>query len=168
MQAKRTVCAGIAPVALLVSWVLLGPAFARADTITTFNVSATTIPPGPLAGTFQVDVTTGTVIRSSVDITYPGVSAFNQLLESDPLKTSDWTINVGNSRGIGDALTLDFTTTKTPGSLVGFTGGTITGGVAFDTSGEKLFSIPQAARSLRFSSSWFPNRLRWPCWLRVF
>lgn len=44
VQGKRTISAGFATIVLVVSCFLLRPAFARADTITTFNVSGTDVP----------------------------------------------------------------------------------------------------------------------------
>jgi hypothetical protein len=103
---------------------------AKADTITTFDVLGTfTIPySGTFGGTLTVDVTNGTV--SSVDIIFPGLADFNFLVQSHPWPLPPgWYLAVGN--GTMDALDLTFTTTM-PNSLVGFNGGTITGGVVFD------------------------------------
>lgn len=119
-----------------VAMLLFAPALAAADTITSFDMSGSAMNVSgeslnscasdttcAFSGTFRVDVTTGTVVSSSVDITFPGLSAFNKLFGSGPYSTSDWTITAGNSSG--DGVILSFTTTKTPGSLVGFDGGTI-------------------------------------------
>ena len=103
---------------------------AKADTITTFNVSGTfTIPySGTFGGTLTVDMTNGTV--SSVDITFPGLADFNFVEFSQPWPAPPgWILGVANSTS--DALDLTFTTTM-PNSLVGFNGGTITGGDVFD------------------------------------
>lgn len=135
MQAKRI----LATLGLLVGGVLLRPAFARADTITTFNVSATTGNLKHLTGTFQVDVTVGTVLSSSFNITYPG-SVFDNLMDSGPYETSEWIITA-ESQDEEVLMILDFTTTKTPGSLVGFTGGTITGGEGIYSDYELAFAL---------------------------
>jgi hypothetical protein len=105
---------------------------AKADTITTFDVLGTfTIPySGTFGGTLTVDVTNGTV--SSVDIIFPGLADFNFVVQSQPWSLPPgWLLAVAN--GTGDALDLTFTTTM-PNSLVGFNGGTITGGDVFNLS----------------------------------
>lgn len=105
---------------------------AHADTITTFNVLGTasnasgqtldTCSAGSLcsfSGTLSVDVTAGTI--TGVDITFPGLSPFNALsCCSSP--GSDYFFPANNGE---QSLTLIFTTTPSPGSLVGFDGGSI-------------------------------------------
>jgi hypothetical protein len=118
---------------------------AHADTITTFDVSgsATNITTGSLgscgagatcafSGTLSIDVTSGTVnvlgTVENVDITFPGLASFTTLAFSSPLNPFDgpnWEIDVDNSDH--DRLGLHFTTMNTPASLVGFTGGSISG-----------------------------------------
>jgi hypothetical protein len=67
---------------------------------------------------------------SSVDVIFPGLADFNFIVQSDPWPAPPgWILGVGNSTL--DALELTFTTTM-PNSLVGFNGGTITGGDLFD------------------------------------
>jgi MYXO-CTERM domain-containing protein len=103
---------------------------AKANTISTFDVFGTFTTPysGTFGGTLTMDVTNGTV--SSVDIIFPGLADFNFLVQSHPWPLPPgWYLAVGN--GTMDALDLTFTTTM-PNSLVGFNGGTITGGVVFD------------------------------------
>ena len=81
----------------LMSFTLLSPALALADTITTFDVegTATNISGGMLgscltgatcafSGMFQVDVTTGKVESSGLDIAFPGVRTFDTLFLSGP------------------------------------------------------------------------------------
>ena len=100
---------------------------AKADTITTFDVFGNFARPysGTFGGTLTVDVTNGTV--SSVDIIFPGLADFTRIVQSDPWPAPPgWILAVGNSSVEG--LNLTFTTTM-PNSLVGFNGGTITGGV---------------------------------------
>jgi hypothetical protein len=58
--------------------------------------------------------------------TFPGFTSFTSPQFAEPINTSDFFIGALNSSGDA-ALTLDFTTTMTPGSLVGFTGGNIFG-----------------------------------------
>jgi len=113
---------------------LLAPVPARA---TTFDVSGTAFNPNaaaigscagvsdcPFMGTLTIDVTSGTV--TAIDVTLPGLSDFDMLTGSGPFQTSDWFVTAVNSSSIAaDLLGLEFTTTKTPSSLVGFTGGTI-------------------------------------------
>jgi hypothetical protein len=103
---------------------------AKADTITTFDVSGTFTMPysGTFRGTLTIDLTNGTV--NSVDITFPGLADFNFVEFSHPWPLPPgWILGVANNTG--DALDLTFTTSM-PNSLVGFNGGTITGGDVFD------------------------------------
>src|SRR5215472_212908 len=65
-------------------------------------------------------------ILTAMDITFPGFTSFTSPQFAEPINTSDFFIGALNSSGDA-ALTLDFTTTMTPGSLVGFTGGSIFG-----------------------------------------
>src|SRR5215469_4893398 len=76
------------------------------------------------SGTLTIDVTNG--ILTAMDITFPGFTSFTSPQFAEPINTSDFFIGALNSSGDA-ALTLDFTTTMTPGSLVGFTGGSIFG-----------------------------------------
>jgi hypothetical protein len=97
---------------------------AKANTITTFNVSGTgervaTITGTTFGGTMTIDVTAGTV--TAIDLSFQGVSPFNTINESAPFGTFSWRVSAGN--GDMDLLTLLFETGHTPGSLVGFTGG---------------------------------------------
>jgi hypothetical protein len=122
--------------------ILLSPALALADTITTFdveggavvNISGATIDSCAnlqtcdFSGMFQVDVTTGTYESTGLAFTLPGLSTFDSL-ES---RSSPGFLDVGNSSG--NSLNFTFTTEPTPDSLVGFTGGTITG--AGDAAGD--------------------------------
>jgi hypothetical protein len=110
---------------LLVGGVLLRPGFARADTITTFNVAGATDNKIRLTGTFQVDVTVGKLVGINLDVAFRPAVVFDNLLASFP-KGSDWSIAALSQDGEAN-MSLEFTTTN-PGSLVGFTGGTITGG----------------------------------------
>jgi hypothetical protein len=116
---------------------LLSPAFALADTISTFDVSGTAENVSTeslglcsagatcdFSGTFQVDVATGAV--DSLDITFPGLPTIDSPLASAPSPPSFWQILADNSSS--DHMTLIFTT-PTPDSLEGFTGGTIEIGV---------------------------------------
>jgi hypothetical protein len=102
--------------------------FSVANTITTFNVSGICQPNGPLkgttySGTLAVDVIAGTV--TAMDVRFQGLSPFTTINESNPSSTSDWGMLAGSDESF--VLELTFTTGHTPGSLVGFTGGTITG-----------------------------------------
>jgi len=122
-----TICRRLA--ALIVP-MLLAPCFAAADTITTFDVSGTCIPFAPFTGTtfggtFTIDVTTGTL--TGIDVTFQGLSAFTHIDLSTPFVGNEWTVNADN--GAGYDMILTFSTGHTPGSLVGFTGGTIETGV---------------------------------------
>lgn len=128
MKTQKTKVQGSA-LALIVLAMTLITGVAKADTITTFDVSGTfTIPSsGTFGGTLTMDVTNGTV--SSVGITFPGLADFNFIVQSHTWSLPPgWLLAVANSTG--DALDLTFTTTM-PNSLVGFNGGTITGGDVF-------------------------------------
>jgi hypothetical protein len=97
---------------------------AKANTITTFNVSGTgervaTITGTTFGGTMTIDVTAGTL--TAIDLSFQGVSPFNTINESVPFGTFSWRVSAGN--GDMDLLTLLFATGHTPGSLVGFIGG---------------------------------------------
>jgi len=72
-------------------------------------------------------VTSGTV--EALHITFPLLSAFHTVALSGALVDSDWRVSAPNN--MSDDVTLTFTTTPTPGSLVGFEGGTITGSSVF-------------------------------------
>ena len=74
-------------------------------------------------GTLTIDVTMGTL--EGVNFSFPGLPAFDIVQFSAPLPTNpeEWAIT---SLNIPDHLSLRFTTTPTPGSLVGFAGGKIT------------------------------------------
>jgi hypothetical protein len=110
--------------------------YAQADTTSTFDVSGTALNDSTgilgscasgatcaFSGTLTIDVTSGNL--TAVDITFPGLASFTSTQFAEPIMTSDWFIGVLNSSG--DALTLNFTTTMTPGSLVDFTGGSVFG-----------------------------------------
>ena len=109
----------------------LAPQTARADVTATFDVSGTAEalvrrePCGDKCrffGMLMINVTTGAA--TAVDITFPFLAAFNTLLDSHKMGT-EWSISATN--GDEDA-GLTFTTTPTPGSLVGFAGGSFTSG----------------------------------------
>jgi hypothetical protein len=119
--------------------VLSGPPYAHADS---FNVSGDTqnfsgfplgscVPKTPcsFSGALTVDVTAGTV--TALDITFPGLAAFDVLSQSSPVSPSDWGVVATDSTGT-NVLNLEFTTAMTPGSLVGFTGGNIFGNDVLD------------------------------------
>lgn len=102
------------------------PGVAKADSVTTFNVSGTAAALAgqscasdcPFSGTLTIDTTTG--LATAADITLPGLAAFTTVNNQEALG-SLWDVVLLN--GTQD-LALVFTTT-TPGSLVGFEGGTI-------------------------------------------
>jgi hypothetical protein len=124
------------------------PAVARATT-TIFDVSGTAVAEAgqscggscPFSGTLTVDVTTG--VATDVDITLPGLSAFDTLVfsgrRSGPLQTLFWQIVAGNAAS--DLASLDFPEpSPTPPSLVGFAGASIWGGAA-QSGNEPLYFI---------------------------
>jgi PEP-CTERM motif len=126
MQARRKPSAGGATIALLVTCVL-GPALGRA---TTFAVSGEyTSGISPPTGTFSGTITTGGNYTTGVDITFPVVSDFTYIYNSLP-SGNNWELTAYNVDG--QELDLTFSTTPTPGSLVGMTGGTIVSGQVID------------------------------------
>ncbi len=129
LKTQKTKVQGAA-MALIILAMTLITGVAKANTITTFDVFGTFTFPysGTFGGTLMVDVTNGTV--SSVDIIFPGLADFTRIVQSNPWPAPPgWILAVGNSSV--EALDLTFTTTM-PNSLVGFNGGTITGGDVFD------------------------------------
>jgi hypothetical protein len=114
----------------------LMPGLARADTITTFNVAGALSP----SGTLLVDVSAGAV--TSVSLTFPTLATFDVLTTSGTFVTG-WAIDAENSAS--DLLFLPFTTTPTPGSLVGFEGGTISSGEVLSATDQVLFTIPSGS-----------------------
>jgi hypothetical protein len=120
---------------------LLSPALVLADTVTTFDVSGTAknVSGGmfgsscaagatcAFSGTFLVDTTTGTVESSSLAFSFPEFPVFF-FLASSMSSGKDWEIIVDTGPpALKDVLDLVFTTAPTPGSLKGFTGGSIVG-----------------------------------------
>ena len=100
---------------------------AKANTITTFNVSGTCTPFGAFTGTtfggtITIDVTGGSV--TAIDLSFLGVTHFTPITSSGPNQTEADQWHIDSFLNDGYLLQLDFTT---PGSLVGFTGGTIVG-----------------------------------------
>lgn len=133
MQAKRT----LGSIPLLVSCVLLGSAFARADTITTFDVSGQYRSPssGTFSGTLTLDVTSGTA--TAMDITFPNLTTFNVVGQSGVAEqnASAWGIFGTNSASPKQfSLDLVFYTSPNTASLVGLTEGSITGDYATSLS----------------------------------
>jgi len=129
---KNHSCSFLSRLALpgLMSLILLSPAIARADL---FEVSgtATHISGGalgscaggatcPFSGMFTVDTTTGTIEKTGLEVTLPGLPTFDDLLSSNG-SGGIWEIQVKNSSG--DVVALGFDTEPNPDSLVGFTGG---------------------------------------------
>lgn len=127
---------------------------ARADIINTFNVSGSAVNQTdssvgscgvgyacPFSGTLVVDVYEGTA--PSANITFPGLSAFTPQGTSScsPLSrsrdTSDWELDACNSSS--DSLFLVFTTSETPGSLVGFEGGSVVEAIVNSAGGVPIY-----------------------------
>jgi PEP-CTERM motif len=123
----------------LVALALLPAQFAKADTVFDVSGMAENTSLGsegscaageicPFSGTLTVNVTApGTI--DGLDITFPSLPVFDTVGDSVAIG-SNWEILSPNSND--DELYLEFTTTPTPGSLVGFTGGTIVGVLVFD------------------------------------
>src|SRR5215472_14860634 len=124
-----------ASTAMLIALVLTGAA--RADTIKDFVVSGTAqnISGASLgscaagatcafSGTLMIDVTAGLV--TAWNITFPGLAAFDDCCISQSVLSSNiWVAFAPN--GAGEFFSLEFTTTHTPASLVGFNGGSVVG-----------------------------------------
>lgn len=119
---------------MAVTLALLTAANASADTISTFDVSGTVFNISgerlgscindffcSFGGTLTVDVTNGT--PTAADITFPGLPAFDSLNGSGGGEACCWVLDAENSSM--DSVSLLFLTFPTPGSLVGFEGGTI-------------------------------------------
>lgn len=136
----------------LVALALLPAPSAKADTIFDVSGSAENVSGGnlgscannatcPFSGTFTVDTTStttnplGTV--DAVDITFPGLIAFNTVASQISFPTFGWQLNAENSSM--NVLSLLFTTTPTTGSLVGFTGGTMLPSSVFETPDQTVF-----------------------------
>lgn len=141
---KNYLCSFLSRLALpwLMPLILLSPALVLADTITTFGVSGTAqntsgrtldscafLATCGFSGMFLVDTTIGTIGSSGFAIILPGLPAFDSVTLSTQMG-NDWGITVFNSTG--DRLSLAFTTAPLPGSLVGFTGGSILGSASLD------------------------------------
>lgn len=126
LQPRRMLSAGFATIALLVSCALLGPAFARAST---FGVSGIYSSGISGAGTFSGTLTTGGNYTTAVEITFPMVEPFTYIYNSLP-SGNNWELTAYNTDS--QELDLTFSTTPTPGSLVGMTGGTIISGQVID------------------------------------
>ena len=133
MQTRKTRSARLATLALLGSGVLLTPASARADTITTFLVFGGYLAPteGTFSGTLTADVSTGNV--TAVDMTFNVIAGeYNNLSQSAP-SGGNWEISVYDS--LSDKLELTFSTTPNPGSLVNLAGGDIVSGQLLNPNG---------------------------------
>jgi hypothetical protein len=102
----RSVSSGL--IAVAVGAAVLAPVAARADVITTFDLSGTAHNVSGMtlgscvvnascafSGTLTVDVTSGAV--TAIDVTFPGLSAFDTLVDSGPFSTSDWLVGADNS-----------------------------------------------------------------------
>jgi len=120
-------------IAALVTGILLRPVRTNADTITNFFVEGTygLTPPftAAFSGLLTVDVTTGTL--TAIDVSFPGSSPaipnFNQIQTSTTFgPTYIWLLEATNVSG--DWFVLNFNINSAGGTLVGLTGGTITGG----------------------------------------
>ena len=93
IQPEGTVSAGLATIALLVSCVLLGPAFVRA---TTFDVSGKYSSGISGAGTFSGTLTTDGNDTTAVEITFPIVEPFTYIYNSLP-SGNNWELTAYNT-----------------------------------------------------------------------
>jgi hypothetical protein len=158
---------------LAVPLILLLPALVRADAIRTFAVSGTAtnttavtlgscapFSTCALSGMFRVDTTTGTVESSGLDITLPGLPAFD-VLRSSGMGTVAGIFFVGSNDSSLDVLIFDFTAPGARlGSLVGFTGGSIVGGIekgigiisGYDDMSGSITPVPEPSSLVLFAS----------------
>jgi len=127
MHARSTFSGGLTTIALFVSCVLLGPAFATATTFEVSGEYSLGITSG--SGTFSGTLTTDSDYTTAVDITFPIVDPFTYISNSRP-SGNNWELTALNIDG--QELDLTFSTNPTPGSLVRMTDGTIISGQAID------------------------------------
>jgi hypothetical protein len=116
---------------------------AKADMITTFDVSGTCTPfPGFTGTTFSgmltIDVTAGDI--TGISVRFQGLSPFTLVINSFATGTSNWEI-LASDTGLNAGLDLVFNTGHTPSSLVGFTGGPIVGNNVTNTVGGTDYTI---------------------------
>jgi PEP-CTERM motif-containing protein len=125
MQAKTT----LVNVGLLISYVLLGPAFASADT--TFNVAGQYTFPGSgtFSGTLTVNTASGTL--DGVNISFTRTFPFNSIVSSLP-GSDGWNLTATNASD--QVLAFGFSTSPTAQSLAGLTAGTIVNGTVLESA----------------------------------
>jgi PEP-CTERM motif len=125
----------LASATAIVALALIAGSTAQADVVETFDLSGSfQLPALTFSGTMNLDFTNETA--ESVDITVNGLPVYNQ---SPSLRFATFTkeavVDVLDSSG--EMLTLDFAIPKL-GTLAGFTGGRIVGGLALFDSGTEI------------------------------
>jgi len=89
------------------------------------------------SGTLTIDVTAGTV--TALNVSFLGLSPFNTNTNLSGPSSGGYLILAFNESSY--SMDLRFTTAPTPGSLVGFTGGTIFEGVVADFRSNPVYGI---------------------------
>jgi hypothetical protein len=89
------------------------------------------------SGTLTIDVTAGTV--TALNVSFLGLSPFNTNTNLSGPSSGGYLILAFNESSY--SMDLRFTTAPTPGSLVGFTGGTIFEGVVGDFRSNPVYGI---------------------------
>ena len=138
MQPRRPCSSAIPSIGLIMSCVLLGPAVARGNTISTFDVSGQysielSMPAqGTFAGKLMLDTTSGAL--TAVAIKFDALATtFNNLSENGPT-ADNWELTAYDF--ISDKLELTFFPIPNSGSLVNLSDGVILSGQVLDNAGD--------------------------------
>jgi hypothetical protein len=111
---------------------------------------------------FQVNTTTGTLVSGSFDVTLPGLDTFDNVASSSS-GSGLWFIFAFSASG--DELQLAFNTAPTPGSLVGFTGGSIVGvgdtQFNYAINGGSITPVPEPSSLVLFATGMLVLSLTW-------
>ena len=141
---KKSFCSSLSRLVLPSIVMALLAGLARADSIRTFEVSGTAFAESgqscgsncAFSGTLTADVTINTL--TAIDVSFPGLAPFNTMPVFIPTQEPFLELVVHNSTA--DQLTMFFTTMPNPGTLLGFTGGTIFSGGVFGPSAYSIKS----------------------------
>jgi PEP-CTERM motif len=134
-KAPRSRAIRFASASAIAALAMIAASVAEADVVRTFDLSGRfQVPALTFTGTMNLDLTSDTA--ESVDITVNGLPVYNQ---SPSLRfatfTAEAVVDVFDSSG--EMLTLDFAIPKL-GTLAGFNGGAIVGGLALFASGTEI------------------------------
>ncbi len=116
-------------IVLPVSCMLLGQAFAKADTTFDVTGSYTTPSAGTFSGVLTVNTDSGTL--DSININFGTLPPFNSISNSEPSGTDAW--GIGAVDDLGLTLFLKIDTTPTAVSLTGLTSGAIVDGAVLES-----------------------------------